>query len=103
MRIALAAVLVLSLAPAALADPPAPGPTPAAAAPAPAEHVSDDCARARAHNKTCVLDMGSETVDGNVATNTGIDTTIVPMGKYGSLINLRKDFIDKIVKTADDL
>jgi hypothetical protein len=103
MRIALAAALVLLLAPAAMADKlPTANVDPAPKA-APAEHPSDDCARARAHNKTCVLDMGSETVDGNVASNTGIDTTIVPMGKYGSLINLRKDFIDKIVKTANDL
>jgi hypothetical protein len=106
MRTALAALLLV-LAPAALAAP-APklqgDPTPPPAmAPAGSEHATDDCARARAHGKTCVLDMGGENVDGDVAKHSEIDITVVPSGKYGSLINIRRDFLDKIVKTADDL
>ena len=101
MRIALAVGVLLALAPAALADP-----APAAPAPAPTAEKeappSGDCARARAHNQTCVLDMGGESVDGNVAKNTGLDTTIATFSKHGSLIHIRRDFIPEIVKTAED-
>ena len=99
MRIALVLTTLLTLAPAAFADP-APAP---ATAPAGAEHVTNDCAIARQHNKTCVIDMGGEEVDGTVGKNAGFDTMIATFSKHGSLIRLRKDFIDQIVKTAEDL
>ena len=103
MRTAFVACMLLALAPAASADP-KPVPAPRATEPAGTEApISGDCARARAHNKTCVLDMGGETVDGDVAKNTGLDTTIATFSTHGSLIHIRRDFLPQIVKTAEDL
>ncbi len=98
MRIALVLTTLLSLAPAAFADV-APTAPPASSG----DRPSDDCARARKQNKTCVLDIGPEDIGGTVVKNSGIDTTIATFSKHGSLIHLRKDFIAEIVKTADDL
>jgi len=104
MRIALTLATLLSLAPAAMADS-KPAPAPAAAAPAANTEVgsASDCARARKANKTCVLDMGGETLDGEVVKASGLDLSIATFGKHGSLIHIRKDFIAEIVKTAEDL
>ena len=64
---------------------------------------SDDCARARKQNKTCVLDMGKEDITGNSPTAGGAAIGIIKFGKADSLIRIRKDFIVEILKTAEDL
>lgn len=86
-------VLVMLTAP-ALADPKTKSPE--------AMHT-DDCARARAQNKKCVLDIEGTTVNG--ATPGGGGTTVVapPTAKEPSMIRLRKDFIVEIIRSAEDL
>jgi len=63
----------------------------------------DDCARARAQNKTCVLTIEDEKVDGSRPSHT--DSTIVVnlFPNHSSLIRIRRDFIPEILKTAEDL
>jgi hypothetical protein len=64
---------------------------------------TDDCARARKQNKTCVLDMGKEEVEGTSPTAHGVAVGIIDFGKASSLIRVRKDFIIEILKTAEDI
>ena len=68
-----------------------------------AKMKTDDCARARAQKKTCVIDMKGEDVEGGKPTASGITVGILTIGKADSLIRLRKDFITEILKTAEDL
>ena len=79
----------------------------AAADPTPAPDVhkmnSNDCAQARKQNKTCVLSIEEEAVDGKVPTLTETSVVVNPFGKHGSLISLRRDFIPEILKSAEDL
>ena len=81
----------------AFADAPASKPTDAA------RMASDDCARARKQNKTCVLDMGKEDITGNAPTAGGSAIGIVTYSKSASLIRIRKDFIVEILKSAEDI
>jgi len=80
---------------------------PAAADPTPPRDVtkmaSDDCARARAQNKTCVLTIEDETVEGGVPTVSETPIAVIGFGGHGSLIRVRRDFIPEILKTAEDL
>lgn len=64
---------------------------------------SSDCAKARAQNKTCVLTIEEEAVDGKVPTLTETSVVVNPFGRHGSLIRLRHDFIPEILKSAEDL
>lgn len=96
MRIALTAVLAsLFLA------------APAAADPRPAADVgkmaNDDCARARKAGKTCVLTIEGTEIDGTTASPPGM--TVIGRGgtKFPTLIRFRQDFIQEILKTAEDL
>ncbi len=68
-----------------------------------AKMASDDCARARKQNKTCVLDMGKEEVTGAAPTAGGSAIGIIGFGKASSLIRIRKDFIVEILKSAEDI
>ncbi|MEO8845415.1 MAG: hypothetical protein ABI591_14340 [Kofleriaceae bacterium] len=66
--------------------------------------LHDDCARARAQHKDCIINItGGEEIDGNhpVATDAMLD--FLKWTKSQSLIHLRRDFIPEIVKTAEDL
>jgi hypothetical protein len=65
--------------------------------------ATDDCARARAQNKTCVIDMGSEAIEGETPKNDGIRIDVLTPTKGISLIHIRRDFIVEIIKTAEDL
>lgn len=65
--------------------------------------ASDDCARARKAGKTCVLDIGEESIEGQVATGTGEGMTTIDFGQAGSLIRLRRDFITEILRSAEDI
>lgn len=64
---------------------------------------ADDCARARAQNKTCVLDIGGEDIDGQAPTAGGSVVSILETMKATSLIHIRREFITEIIKSAEDL
>jgi hypothetical protein len=64
---------------------------------------NDDCSRARKQGKTCVLDMGTETLEGFVGKNEGERVEILTFSKSASLIRIRRDFIVEILKSAEDL
>lgn len=64
---------------------------------------TDDCAKAHAAGKTCVLNMGTEDLKGNSVTPDGSAVRVVQTTKEPSLIKLRKDFIVEIIKSAEDL
>jgi hypothetical protein len=96
MRFLLAAAL---LVPAIAVADPTPSRTPDAR-----QMHTDDCARARKANRTCVIDMGkSEDVVGNSPTSSGVSVGVIQPGKQPSLIRLRKEFIVEILKTTEDL
>ena len=63
----------------------------------------DDCARARAQNKTCVLTIEDEKVDGSRPTHTESTILIQQFIDHSSLIRIRHDFIPEILKSAEDL
>lgn len=65
--------------------------------------ATDDCARARKQNKTCVIDMGKEDIQGSTPTAGGAAIGIISFGKAESLIRIRKDFIVEILKSAEDI
>jgi hypothetical protein len=95
MRVLLAALLV-SLAPiSAFADSKPP--------PDVGQMATDDCAKARKAKKDCVLKMEGHEVSGGSAKGTGSTVTVLPGTKHGSLIRVRRDFIQEILKTAEDL
>ena len=84
---------------------------PAKAAPVPAHTTAgdarqmhtDDCARARKQNRTCVIDMGKgDTIDGTSPTAGGSTIGAIVPPKETSLIHIRRDFIVEILKTAED-
>lgn len=80
---------------------------PAVADPTPAPDVTrmaaDDCARARKLNKTCVLSIEDEQIDGTTPTAGEPPISITTRINHGSLIRIRYDFIAEILKTAEDL
>jgi hypothetical protein len=65
--------------------------------------ATDDCARARAQNKTCVINIEGIDVEGNNPVGTGERITTPDFGTNKSLIRIRRDFIPEIIKTAEDL
>jgi len=65
---------------------------------------TDDCAKARAANRTCIIDMGKgEDVNGTSPTANGIGTAVITFKPHASLIRLRRDFIVEMLKSAEDL
>ncbi|MFT3695343.1 MAG: hypothetical protein QM831_19575 [Kofleriaceae bacterium] len=72
------------------------------AKPAAQMHV-DDCARAQALHKQCVLDISGEEIDGNKIVPNGTDITSKVDPKQPSLIHIRREFIAEIIKSAQDL
>ena len=75
----------------------------AEAAPDVSKMKTDDCARARKANKTCVLDIGEETVEGTTVKPTGSAINARQFATLGSLIRIRKDFITEILKSAENI
>src|SRR5262249_39794046 len=64
---------------------------------------TDDCAKARKANKTCVISIEGIDVEG-VTGRGGIDNVPIPIpGTHASLIRFRRDFIPEILKSAEDL
>ena len=97
MRLLLAISLIASLATFAAAGPPKPAP-----AAAHATH-DDDCARARAQHRTCVLTIGGEDVGGTLVAPKGSTIEAIKLAQQSSLIRIRRDFIAEIVHSADQL
>jgi len=65
--------------------------------------AKDDCAAARKANKTCVLSIEDEQIEGG-RPSAGETTILVnQFTQHGSLIRIRRDFIPEILKTAEDL
>jgi hypothetical protein len=98
MRFLVLTSLLVSAA--AFADP---APTKPVTEAKPEVGLHDDCARARAQHKDCVLDIAAEEIDGDKPVVTDTMLNFLQWTKSQSLIHLRRDFIPEIVKTADDL
>ena len=65
---------------------------------------TDDCAKARAAHKDCVINMGEgEKIESGVAGPGGSGITVLDTMKHNSLIHIRQDFIVEILKSAEDL
>ena len=64
---------------------------------------TDDCARARAQNKKCLIEMEGTTIDGATPGSGGTTVVAPPTTKEPSMIKLRKDFIVEIIRSAEDL
>ncbi len=93
MRHLLAAVLLVLVASPAFADP----------TPDVQKMSRDDCARARRENKTCVLTIEDEKVEGGRPTAGETTILVNQFPNHASLIRIRRDFIVEILKTAEDL
>lgn len=65
--------------------------------------ATDDCAKARKANKTCVIDMGNDIIDVDLPKNTGSMIDVISYKGHQSLIRVRTDFIPEILKSAEDL
>jgi hypothetical protein len=63
----------------------------------------NDCARARAQNKTCVLTIEDENIEGGRPSAGETTILVEEFVKHQSLIQIRRDFIVEILKTAEDL
>lgn len=104
MRLILSSLVILSSTLAFADQPHGPGkPSPSGVTVDVRTMATDDCARARKAGKTCVLDIGEESIEGQVATGTGEGFTSLPWGTSGSLIRLRHDFITEILRSAEDI
>jgi hypothetical protein len=102
MRFFLAATFVFASS-AAFADSKVTTPTSASKSDVRQMHT-DDCAQARKHGRTCVIDMGKgDSIDGSAPTAGGSAIGVITTGKDTSLIHIRRDFIPEILKTAEDL
>lgn len=98
MRTLLVSAALLFGAATAMADTPQPR-TPDAT-----KMATDDCARARKQNKTCVIDMGKgDEIEGGKVTPSGIGVNVIKFSTHESLIRVRKDFIVEILKSAEDI
>jgi hypothetical protein len=64
---------------------------------------TDDCAKARKQNRTCIIDMTGEKIGGNVPGGDGMTVTSPKFNPPTSLIHVRHDFIPEIIKSAEDL
>jgi hypothetical protein len=104
MRLILSSLVILSSTLAFADNKPAPTPAPTGDKTVDVRTMAtDDCARARKLGKTCVLDIGEENIEGQVANGTGEGITTIDWGKAGSLIRLRRDFITEILRSAEDI
>lgn len=91
--LALAISLTLPLAAAAHANP----------APDVARMAADDCARARAQQRTCVLTIEDETVEGSAPRAGETEITAIGFIAASSLIRLRHHFLPELLRSAEDL
>jgi hypothetical protein len=112
MRIALASLLlVLAVSPAGadVAKKPVPAKpaTPAVTQPAAGGDATvmsgNDCERARKQNKTCVLSIEGIDLEGNAMGPDGMRVDLLGFSAIGSLITLRREFLQEILRSAEDL
>lgn len=102
-RVAALALWTALAAPPVLADPaPSPAPPPENRAAAQRAEASE-CARARKAGKPCQLTIEPEQIGGDRAIPDGTDLRQRRFEPTGSMIRLRAEFIDQIVKSADEL
>jgi len=94
-RATVLAVWTALAAPPVLADPAPPAPAPRTEA--------ADCAQARKAGRPCQLTIEAEQVGGDRLVPDGTDLRLRRFEPAGSLIRLRREFIDQIVKSADEL
>lgn len=96
-RLAALALLTALAAPPVLADP----------APAPSlerrRAEASECARARKAGRPCQLTIEPEQVGGERVTPDGTDLRLRRFEPAGSMLRLRREFIDQIVKSTDEL
>ncbi len=100
-RVPALALLTALAAPPVLADP-APAPPPDHR-PAGARTEAGDCARARKAGKPCQLTIEPEQVGGDRPVPDGTDLRLRRFEPAGSMLRLRREFLDQIVKSADEL
>jgi len=65
--------------------------------------ATDDCARARRAKKDCVLTIDTEEIEGGTPRPNSTTVTALLGTKHPSLIQVRRDFIREILKSAEDL
>ena len=100
-RVAALAFLTALAAPPVLADP---APAPSAETRAAARRAeASECARARKAGKPCQLTIEPEQVGGDRPVPDGMDLRLRRFEPAGSMLRLRREFLDQIVKTADEL
>ena len=59
--------------------------------------------KAPAQAKVKVYDFSGDTIEGDLVKPEGTDLNARDFAKHSSLINIRKDFIPEIIKSAEDL
>jgi len=98
-------VAVLAFVTALAASPVLADPAPAPPEPRPAGTRSEDgdCARARKAGKACQLTIEAEQIGGDRPTPDGTDLRLRRFEPAGSMLRLRREFIDQIAKSADEL
>lgn len=99
-RVAVLAFVTALAAPPVLADP---APAPPEPRPAGTRTEAGDCARARKAGKACQLTIEPEQVGGDRPVPDGMDLRLRRFEPAGSMLRLRREFIDQIVKSADEL
>jgi hypothetical protein len=70
---------------------------------APARAGDDDCAKARKAGRACELHIEPEDIDGGRPVGTGDVIRARDWATHRSLIRLRTDFRDQIVRSAEQL
>jgi len=63
----------------------------------------NDCAKARAENRTCILKIEGMDVPGARPGSTDPSIGMIEFLRNHSLVKVRKDFIPEILRTAEDL
>ena len=56
-----------------------------------------------AAGKVKVYDFSGDTIEGDLVKPEGTDMSVTDFAKHSSLINIRKNFIPEIIKSAEDL
>ena len=77
-------------------------PGPAHAQPSPAK-TSDKGKEQAAGSKVKVYDFSGDTIEGDLIKPEGSTVDARDFAKHSSLIRIRKDFIQEIIKSAEDL
>jgi hypothetical protein len=97
-RVPVLVLLTALAAPPVLADPAPPEQRPAAN-----RTEAGDCARARKAGRPCQLTIEPEQVGGDRPVPDGTDLRLRRFEPAGSMLRLRREFIDQVVRSADEL